>query len=214
MHDRFGCPDTDGDGYSNPDLDWPAHPQGFADAFPGGLNAECGSLCATQWHDVDGDGYGDNQGDGVWRPDSCVTTSGSSTRDRWGCPDTDRDGSSDPNIELGWLPHPAGLADAFPNEPTQWEDSDGDGYGDEQAGFEGDRCRELPGTSNGDRFGCTDTDGDGWSDQGDRFPQDASQWRDADGDGFGDNPEGHQADECPNDLVNAGVSIIDRLGCP
>ena len=214
MHDRFGCPDTDGDGYSNPDLDWPAHPEGFADAFPGGLNAECGSLCATQWHDVDGDGYGDNQGDGVWRPDSCVTTSGTSTRDRWGCPDTDRDGSSDPNIELGWLPHPAGQADAFPDEPTQWEDSDGDGYGDEQAGFEGDRCRETPGTSNGDRFGCTDTDGDGWSDQGDRFPQDASQWRDADGDGFGDNPDGHQADECPNELVNAGVSVIDRLGCP
>ena len=214
MEDRFGCPDTDGDGYSNPDLDWPAHPQGFADAFPGGLNAECGNLCSTQWHDVDGDGYGDNQGDGIWRPDSCVTTSGSSTRDRWGCPDADRDGSSDPNIELGWLPHPAGLADAFPDEPTQWEDSDGDGYGDEQAGFEGDRCRETPGTSNGDRYGCTDTDGDGWSDQGDRFPQDASQWRDADGDGFGDNPEGHQADQCPNALVNAGVSVIDRLGCP
>jgi hypothetical protein len=213
-NDRFGCPDTDGDGYSNSDLNWPAHPEGFADAFPGGLNAECGNLCATQWYDVDGDGYGDNQGDDVWRPDSCVTTSGTSTRDRWGCPDTDRDGSSDPNIELGWLPHPAGLADAFPNEPTQWEDSDGDGYGDEQAGFEGDRCQETPGTSSGDRFGCTDTDGDGWSDQGDRFPQDASQWRDADGDGFGDNPDGHQADECPNELVNAGVSVIDRLGCP
>ena len=57
MHDRYGCPDADGDGYSNPDLDWPAHPEGFADAFPGGLNAECGDLCVTQWHDVDGDGY-------------------------------------------------------------------------------------------------------------------------------------------------------------
>jgi len=214
MHDRYGCPDADGDGYSNPDLDWPAHPEGFADAFPGGLNAECGDLCVTQWHDVDGDGYGDNQGDGVWRPDSCVTTSGTSTRDRWGCPDSDADGSSDPNIELGWLPHPAGQADAFPDEPSQWEDADGDGFGDEQTGLEGDRCRDTPGTSRGDRFGCTDTDGDGWSDQGDRFPHDATQWLDADRDGFGDNPDGHQADKCPNALMSAGVSVIDRLGCP
>ena len=214
MYDRYGCPDSDGDGYSNPDLDWPAHPQGFADAFPGGLNAICGELCSTQWHDVDGDGYGDNQGDDVWRPDACVTTSGTSTRDRWGCPDSDSDGSSDPNIELGWLPHPAGAADAFPSIPTQWEDADGDGFGDEQTGFEGDRCRDTPGTSRSDRFGCTDTDGDGWSDQGDRFSHDATQWLDADRDGFGDNPEGHQADQCPNDPMSAGVSVIDRLGCP
>ena len=85
--------------------------------------------------DVDGDGYGDNQGDNVWRPDACVTTAGTSTRDRWGCPDGDSDGSSDPNIELGWLPHPAGAADAFPDDPSQWEDADGDGFGDEQTGF-------------------------------------------------------------------------------
>ena len=214
MHDRYGCPDSDGDGYSNPDLNWPSHPEGFADAFPGGLNAECGELCVTQWHDVDGDGYGDNQGDNVWRPDACVTTPGTSTRDRWGCPDGDSDGSSDPNIELGWLPHPAGAADAFPEDPSQWEDADGDGYGDEQTGFQGDRCRDTPGTSHSDRHGCTDTDGDGWSDQGDRFPHDATQWLDADRDGFGDNPDGHQADSCPNDLMSAGVSVIDRLGCP
>ena len=214
MHDRYGCPDSDGDGYSNPDLDWPSHPQGFADAFPGGLNAECGELCSTQWHDVDGDGFGDNQGENVWRPDACVTTPGTSTRDRWGCPDRDADGSSDPNIELGWLPHPAGAADAFPDDPSQWEDADGDGFGDEQTGFEGDRCRDTPGTSQSDRHGCTDTDGDGWSDQGDRFPHDATQWLDADRDGFGDNPDGHQADRCPNALKSAGVSVIDRLGCP
>ena len=168
----------------------------------------------TQWYDVDGDGFGDNQGDDVWRPDACVTTSGTSTRDRWGCPDRDGDGSSDPNIELGWLPHPAGAADAFPDEPSQWEDADGDGYGDEQTGLEGDRCRDTPGTSYSDRHGCTDTDGDGWSDQGDRFAHDPTQWLDADRDGFGDNPDGHQADSCPNDLMSAGVSVIDRLGCP
>ena len=178
------------------------------------MNAECGELCSTQWHDVDGDGFGDNQGENVWRPDACVTTPGTSTRDRWGCPDRDSDGSSDPNIELGWLPHPAGAADAFPDDPSQWEDADGDGFGDEQTGFEGDRCRDTPGTSQSDRHGCTDTDGDGWSAQGDRFPHDATQWLDADRDGFGDNPDGHQADMCPNALKSAGVSVIDRLGCP
>ncbi|MDP6899998.1 MAG: hypothetical protein QGF94_04095 [Candidatus Thalassarchaeaceae archaeon] len=213
-HDRYGCPDYDGDGWSNPDNGWPAHPEGFADAFPGGVNSDCGELCSSQWHDVDGDGFGDNQSIEAWEPDSCPATPGTSTRDRWGCPDLDSDGASDPNIELGWLPHPAGLADAFPEDSSQWEDTDGDGYGDEQTGFQGDRCRMTPGTSAGDRFGCTDTDGDSYSDQGDRFPHDATQWMDSDLDGFGDNPDGHQADECPYSEVSKGVSMIDRLGCP
>ena len=214
LHDRYGCPDWDGDGWSNPDLAWPAHPEGFADAFPGGPGAACGELCRTQWHDVDGDGFGDNQAEGAWQSDACIATPGSSTRDRWGCPDADGDGASDPNIALGWLPHPAGLADAFPADPTQWEDADGDGYGDEQTGFEGDRCRDTPGTSRGDRFGCTDTDGDGWSDQGDRFAHDATQWLDDDRDGYGDNPDGHQPDACPREPVSKGISVIDRFGCP
>ncbi|HIF03945.1 MAG TPA: hypothetical protein EYQ80_00560 [Candidatus Poseidoniales archaeon] len=214
IHDRFGCPDWDGDGWSNPDLSWPAHPDGFADAFPGGVGTSCGDMCRTQWHDVDGDRYGDNQSEGAWRPDACPATPGTSTRDRWGCPDRDGDGASDSNIPLGWLPHPAGAADAFPDDSSQWEDADGDGYGDEQTGFEGDRCRDTPGTSREDRYGCTDTDGDGFSDQGDRFAHDATQWVDVDRDGFGDNTDGHQPDACPNAPVSEGVSVIDRFGCP
>ena len=73
--DRFGCPDADSDGYSNADADWPAHPEGFADAF----NDQ-----STQWADTDGDGFGDNNFEGAWRPDSCPVTTGSSTIDRWG----------------------------------------------------------------------------------------------------------------------------------
>ncbi len=216
MHDRYGCPDYDGDGWSDPSTDWPSHPTGFADAFPGGLGAECQSRCNTQWHDVDGDGYGDNQSDSAFQPDACPATSGTSTRDRWGCPDRDADGASDPNIELGWLPNPAGLADAFPDDPTQWEDTDGDGYGDEQTGFQADSCPDLggEGTSWGDRYGCKDADGDGFSDQGDRFPHDATQWMDSDMDGFGDNANGHQPDACPFASVSQGVSVIDRRGCP
>ena len=205
FEDRFGCPDTDGDGYSNADAQWSAHPDGFADAFPSER---------TQYHDVDHDGYGDNQSEGAWQPDACPATAGTSTRDRWGCPDSDGDGASDPQLDLGWLPHPAGLADAFPSEPTQWEDADGDGHGDEPNGYRPDRCRNTPGTSSADRYGCPDTDGDGWSDQGDRFPHDATQWMDSDGDGYGDNEAGHQADACPWAAVSDGVSIIDRYGCP
>ncbi len=207
MHDRFGCPDSDGDGYSNADGYWLAHPSGFADAFPDEI---------TQWHDVDGDGYGDNQVVNAWQPDSCPATHGKSYRDRWGCPDTDGDGASDPQIELGWLAHPIGAADAFVNDPTQWEDSDGDGYGDNQenSATTPDRCKDQPGTSREDRHGCTDSDNDGFSDYGDRFEFDPSQWADSDGDGFGDNAIGHQPDACPFEEVSLGVSLIDRLGCP
>ncbi len=233
--DRFGCPDADSDGYSNPDADWPAHPEGFADAF----NDQ-----STQWADTDGDGFGDNNEEGAWRPDACPVTTGSSTIDRWGCPDGDGDGASDPQILAGWLPHPAGLADAFPEDASQWRDFDGDGYGDEPVGTNPDRCKETPGTSTEDRFGCTDTDGDGWSDLGDRFPMDVTQWFDADGDGysdpddgwgaspngtadafprsriqwadtdgdgFGDNAIGSERDDC---IDVAGTSTIDLQGCP
>ena len=34
-------------------------------------------------------------------------------------------------------------------------------------------------------------------DSQDEFPLEPSQWLDFDSDGFGDNPAGYQADECP-----------------
>ena len=206
-HDRYGCPDSDGDGYSNADGYWLAHPSGFADAFPDEV---------TQWHDVDGDGFGDNQELDAWQSDACPATFGKSYRERWGCPDTDGDGASDPQIELGWFAHPMGVADAFVDDPTQWEDMDGDGYGDNQAdsATTPDRCEDIPGTSREDRHGCTDSDNDGFSDYGDRFEYDPSQWADSDGDGFGDNKGGHQPDACPFEEISLGVSLIDRLGCP
>jgi hypothetical protein len=108
------------------------------------------------------------------------------------------------------------VADAFVDDPTQWEDTDGDNYGDNQAdgAITPDRCKEIPGTSHADRHGCTDSDNDGFSDYGDRFKYDPSQWIDTDGDGFGDNEGGHQPDSCPFEEVSLGVSLIDRYGCP
>ena len=209
--DRLGCLDSDMDGYSNPDTWWVAHPNGFADAFPDDL---------SQWHDTDSDGYGDNSEyfDGetwreAWRPDGCVATAGESTMDRWGCPDFDSDGWSDPTTH--WLASPGGIADAWPEDETQWHDRDGDGRGDNPVGTTADICPDTPATSlgptaGGDRWGCADTDGDGWSDLGDAFPHEPTQWRDSDGDKFGDNSEGHEGDSCPNERGN---SFFDRLGC-
>ena len=70
--------------------------------------------------------------------------------------DSDRDGVND-------------LRDAFPNDASQTEDVDGDGYGDNPAG-----------------------------NQPDAFPNDETQWADLDGDGYGDNLAGDNPDLFPN----------------
>ena len=52
----------------------------------------------------------------------------------------------------------------------------------------GDDCFDVFGLSNeNNRYGCLDSDGDGWADVDDTFPQDGQQWVDTDGDGYGDN---------------------------
>ena len=90
--------------------------------------------------------------------------------------------------------------------PSQYRDSDGDGYGDNLTGFEGDVCVnsnaeevESGWISRFDRLGCRDVDKDGYSDQptigfhtsrfADAFPNDPSQWYDTDNGRFGDNME-------------------------
>jgi len=117
--DRFGCTDTDGDGYSDPDDDWTT--ADGADALP---------LIFDQHQDSDNDGYGDkmysDRGGYAERSDSCVYVAGNSTIDRQGCLDDDGDGYSRP--DGGWRKSDG--ADHFEYEPTQWRDSDGDGYGD------------------------------------------------------------------------------------
>ena len=199
--DRFGCVDTDGDGYSDGDATWTTA-QG-ADAFPNE---------PSQWADQDGDGYGDNAS-GV-NADNCPTTFGTSTElGNLGCSDLDNDGYADSD-------------DAFPTDSTQWSDTDGDGYGDESTGTNPDACPTVTGTSTLDRFGCPDSDLDGASDEdlsgtngpvwtiadgADILPNDASQQSDTDGDGFGDNPSGTDGDAC---LAQFGTSSIDRNGCP
>ena len=172
----LGCSDFDADGYAD-----------SIDVFP---------TEATQWLDVDGDGYGDNS-EGI-QGDGCVEITGESTEDFFGCPDADADGWSDIN-------------DAFPVESSQHADVDGDGYGDNSNGFQADACPDVAGVSTEDRFGCLDTDSDGWSDLNDAFVDDSTQYSDQDGDGFGDNADGTTPDNCPGIY---GLSTENRFGCP
>lgn len=195
IEDRYGCIDTDGDGWSDPDGGWTT--ANGADAF---INE------VTQWADQDGDGYGDNAA-GV-SADSCPVVFGTSNQlGNLGCPDGDSDGYADTD-------------DPFPNDNTQWEDVDNDGYGDNPSGNNPDACIGVQGSSSQDRLGCPDTDSDGYSDAdagwttangADIWPNDPTQWVDTDGDGYGDNTSGTNGDDCP---TASGTSVNDRLGCP
>ena len=97
----------------------------------------------------------------------------------------------------GYGDNPAGTnGDQFPNDGTQWEDTDGDGYGDNATG----NSRTIP--TDGTQW--EDSDGDGYGDNptgnnADAFPQDSTQWEDSDGDGYGDNQAGNDPDAFPQD---------------
>ncbi len=211
--DRMGCPDSDGDGYSDPGNGAPgeglASPAGDADAFWDN---------PTQWHDSDGDGYGDNKSGTMG--DECPGKAGTSQKaiqrdsaddpyydiDYYGCDDNDGDGY-------------ANVGEAFPNDPTQYKDTDGDGY--DRNNVESS-CGDNPNGNNPDLFPtdgtqCGDRDGDGYGDNpsgpnGDWFPDDSSQWWDTDGDGFGDNPLGNMPDICPNSYGD--ITTPEARGCP
>jgi len=125
-----GPPDIDGDGKPNDadtDDDNDGHPDA-EDAFP---------LEREEWADADGDRIGDGL-------DADVDANGKADDlNSNGVPDneeTDWDGDGVPNASaVPW--------DAFPRDPREWRDTDGDGIGD-----------------NAD----PDDDGDGWSDEEER----------------------------------------------
>ena len=332
--DRYGCEDLDQDGWSDNSAtyydgdvykgNWKQALDTDGDGFGDNHGVDCcateldpnagpGDLfpyLASQYADYDGDGFGDNDTDTLYG-DFCPWDWGASWRDRNGCLDSDGDGASDPsdegtffewNIELG--------ADVWPFDATQWADTDGDGFGDNQSenatrpdrfplrivaandtdgdgyadnwtafalmdddedgvinlndrcvnsdtslvvgadgcdeeqaanlsfprtsykeGLELDLCPEIWGNSTFPVYGCLDSDGDGFTDQygydenetsglrenqvGDAFPYEKTQSSDTDGDGFGDNPNGEQADECPfefgvaNGTNGVGCRLID-----
>ena len=225
--DLQGCLDSDGDGVSNGGDPWPNDPTRSVDTDGDGISDnldDCptfagnstwilvGCLDAdgdgrtveydlfptdgTQWNDTDGDGFGDEPTGTL--ADDCVNTAGTSWQNgTLGCPDADSDGWADQE-------------DSFASDPTQWHDADGDGYGDNIGGTNPDSCPTVWGNSTETTLGCPDADGDGWADAIDALPADDTQYSDQDGDGYGDNPSGNNADICPQVFGN---STIDRLGC-
>lgn len=78
--------------------------------------------------------------------------------------DSDKDGHPD-------------KSDAFPNDASEWSDSDGDGIGD-----------------NSDISPYKDSDGDGYDDPEDRFPLDPKEWKDDNNNGVGDNSDYYPLD--------------------
>ena len=176
----------------------------------------------------------DDDDDGISNADDiCPSTAPSATVDSDGCSseqltqDTDGDGVFDPDDQCA---DTTGTdVDAFGCDGFQ-RDSDGDGVVDND-----DDCPDTQAGYPVDTVGCLDDsqlnqdlDGDGYSgnytyiidsetglriDQtGDAFPLDGTQWFDQDGDGFGDNLNGNNADFCPEEF---GTSYLDSLeiGC-
>jgi len=211
----IGCPDSDSDGWADTSDDYPSD--------------------GSQWVDSDGDGYGDNVTgtDG----DACPNESGTSTLDSYGCPDLDGDGWSDladdfindPTqwVDLdgdgvgdnySWAEIVEGVrqgenGDAFPGEFTQHKDRDGDGFGDNPSGYNPDSCPSEFGTSTmNENYGCPDSDGDGWADLEDVFPDNPTQHFDSDGDGYGDSQSGTNPDICPLTPSDERLQV-NELGC-
>ena len=70
----------------------------------------------------------------------------------------------------------------FFENPYEWQDTDGDGVGDNSDLFPF-RSDEWQ-----------DTDGDGYGENEDAFPLDLGEWNDTDGDGVGDNTDYYPLD--------------------
>ena len=115
-------------------------------------------------------------------------------------------------------------SDAFPLDPTEWADTDGDGVGDNGDAFPNDPTESVDTDGDGlgnnadpddDNDGLSDadealagtdplnpdTDGDGVGDNSDAFPLDPKEWADTDGDGVGDN-----SDATPDGIDNIVVT--------
>lgn len=199
--------DSDGDGVgdnsdmfpSNPDQTIDSDGDGYGDNSDG-QDGDVYPADSSQWADTDRDGYGDNPQGTL--ADGCPFINGFSTKDRYGCPDGDLDGYSDP--DENWTAEQG--ADALPDMISQWADGDGDGYGDNATGVMPDKCPTKPGSSTKawlpdpedplqntelESFGCEDKDGDGWADGSESkdMDLDPNEYLDIDRDGTGSNSD-------------------------
>ena len=158
---------------------------------------------ASDASSIGGINWGVEQGADMWPDDPT----------QWA--DTDGDGYGD-NGTIG-----ATNPDFFPYNIAAADDNDSDGYpdrwtssynGSNALGLVLDGCPNVYGTSTNPSPGCPDSDEDGWANTDDDFPLDPTQFLDYDGDGFGDNATGNNADECPFQFGVANGT--DGVGCP
>lgn len=92
---------------------------------------------------------------------------------------TDSDGDGVPDAD-----------DAFPDDPTESMDTDGDGIGDNaDTDDDDDGTPDADDDFPDDPTESTDSDGDGVGDESDAFPNDPNESADSDGDGIGDNED-------------------------
>ena len=199
---------------------------------------------STEWADTDGDGVGDNadtdDDDDGWS-DQDEAVCGSQLLDSGSVPaDSDADGECDaldPDDDDDGV---VDSDDAFPSNPTEWADTDGDGIGNNADGDDdgdgwGDSTESDCGSDpmdgevspkdiDGDgacNIQDPDDDGDGVADENDAFPLDNTEWLDTDGDGLGDNSDqdddGDQfvdeyESECMSDPLDPNSSPSDSDG--
>ena len=110
-------------------------------------------------------------------------------------PDTDNDGVVDP-------------VDAFPDDPEEHADFDGDGIGDKSdMDDDGDGVADADDLFPLDSLDWADTDSDGVGDNADAFPNDPAETFDTDGDGVGDN-----SDLFPDDPLETVDTDNDGVG--
>ena len=203
--DLTGCPDDDGDGYSNSGDAFPSDGAEWADSDGDSVGDNADEFPSNPFEQVDsdGDGVGDNSDAFPNDADETTDSDGDGVGDNsdafpmnaFESIDSDGDGVGD-------------NSDQFPNDPSESVDSDGDGVGDNSDAFPNDAAQTMDTDGDGvgdlndlcsntldnqtvDANGCSqvqlDADGDGYEDAEDDFPQDATQWLDSDGDGYGDN---------------------------
>ena len=125
--------------------------------------------------------------------------------------------------------------DAFPSDPTEWEDTDGDGIGDNaDTDDDNDGQTDAEELSNGtdpkvpnalpndlDGDGIIDSidpdrDGDGINNSSDDFPDDGTETVDTDGDGIGNNADLDDDNDGYFDTaeIMAGTNPLDPLSIP
>jgi WD40 repeat protein len=209
-HDGLGDnsdPDIDGDGYLND-----------ADVFP---------YNSTEWNDTDLDGIGDNldlDDDNDGWDDLTELAAGTDPQNPDSVP-LDQDADLIPDVlddDLDGDGYP-NLVDAFPDNVTEWNDTDHDGIGDNtDPDIDGDGWNNTielevftdpfdnvsyPADRDGDRIpdpldlvDDRDRDADGFLNALDAFPDDPAEWNDTDHDGIGDNTDPDiDGDGHPND---------------